>query len=128
LTNEEFANMKSHVASGADIINRVIMRTGEDRFLQNARLFVEYHHENWDGTGYPHGLKGDEIPLQGRIMAIADVYDALVSERPYKMGCTDDEAVAIIMRESGAKFDPEIAKVFFETKDKFAEIRKTFVV
>ena len=124
LTVDEYADMKNHAVVGAEIINRVISHTGENSLLDNAKLFAEYHHENWDGTGYPHGLKGLEIPLQGRIMAIADVYDALVSVRPYKTALTDDEAANIIIEESGKRFDPAIVKVFISIKDKFKEVRR----
>ena len=123
LTDDEYFSMKEHALNGAAIINRVISRTGEDRFLHNAKMFAEFHHESWDGTGYPHGLKGLEIPLQGRIMAIADVYDALVSERPYKPAFTDDVAVDIIIEDSGKKFDPSIVDVFYSIRDKFKDAR-----
>jgi putative two-component system response regulator len=122
LTDEEFEIMKSHVTEGERIIEKVIERTGEEDFLWNAKLFVGYHHERWDGTGYPRGLKGTEIPLQGRIMAVADVYDALVSKRPYKEPLPDEKVVSIIMEESGKYFDPKIAEVFLEVKDLFKEI------
>jgi len=117
LTEDEFEVMKSHACEGERIIDEIIARTGEGDFLRNAKLFAGAHHERWDGKGYPRGLKGTEIPLQGRIMAIVDVYDALVSERPYKKAFTDDEAVKIIMENSGTHFDPKIAEIFFEVKD-----------
>ena len=124
LTDEERSSMEKHAEKGVEIIKRVISRTGGDKLMYNARLFAEYHHENWDGTGYPHGLMGVHIPLQGRIMAIADVYDALVSERSYKKAFTDEEAVDIIMKESGTKFDPELTKVFYSIRDQFAATHK----
>lgn len=124
LTAEEFDIMKTHSTAGAEIINRVTSLTGEDKFLYDARLFAEYHHENWDGSGYPYGIKGDAIPLHGRIMAIADVYDALVSERPYKIAFTHEVAVDMIMKDAGKKFDPHIAEVFSSVHDKFREIAK----
>jgi len=123
LTEDEFIKMKNHASNGARIINNVIARTGDDVFLHNALLFAEYHHEKWDGTGYPHGLKGKEIPIQGRLMAIADVYDALVSERPYKPAFTHEKAVKIIMDDSGKLFDPVIAEVFLSICDRFNEIK-----
>ncbi|MDR0312379.1 MAG: response regulator [Treponema sp.] len=122
LTDEEFEIMKSHVTEGERIIDKVIERTGEEDFLWNAKLFAGYHHERWDGTGYPRGLKGTEIPLQGRIMAVADVYDALVSKRPYKEALPDDKVVSIITSESGKYFDPKIVDVFLEVKDLFKEV------
>jgi putative two-component system response regulator len=124
LDKEEFEKMKSHTTDGVRIIDRIIKQTGEEEFLHNAKLFTEYHHERWDGTGYPHGLAGTEIPLQGRIMAIVDVYDALVSWRPYKEALSDEEAVGIITEKAGSHFDPEIVKVFLEVKDQFKAARE----
>jgi len=117
LTEDEYEIMKSHAFEGERIIDEIIARTGEGDFLRNAKLFAGSHHERWDGKGYPRGLRETEIPLQGRIMAIVDVYDALVSERPYKKAFTDDEAVKTIMESSGTHFDPKIAEIFFEVKD-----------
>jgi putative two-component system response regulator len=127
LTDEEFKEMEAHTLQGEQIINQIIDYTGEEEFLHNAKLFAGYHHERWDGTGYPYGLKGRDIPLQGRIMAIVDAYDAIVSERPYKQAFTDDEAVDIIMKESGSHFDPDIAKVFYAVKDLFKEVSACLV-
>jgi putative two-component system response regulator len=123
LTDEEYEIMKTHAEEGERIIDKIIAQTGEGEFLRNARLFAGSHHERWDGKGYPNKLKGEEIPLQGRIMAIVDVYDALVSERPYKKAFTDEEAVQIIMQNAGVYYDPKIAEVFFEVKDIFKEVR-----
>jgi len=123
LTEAEYEVMKTHAVEGERIIDEIILRTGEGEFLRNARLFAGFHHERWDGKGYPHGLKGEEIPLQGRIMAIADVYDALVSERPYKRPFAHEEAVRIIMENSGKQYDPRIAQVFYEVKDLFKAVR-----
>ncbi|MCL1955359.1 MAG: response regulator [Spirochaetes bacterium] len=122
LTIEEFEIMKSHTTIGEKIIDEIIAQNGEVDFLNYAKLFAGFHHERWDGKGYPRGVKELDIPLQGRIMAIADVYDALVSERPYKKPFLHDEAVKIIMESTGMQYDPKIAEVFFELKDKFAEI------
>jgi len=116
LTEEEFATMKTHALAGERIIDQMIARTGEAEFLHNAKLFAGYHHEYWDGTGYPYGLKGTAIPLQGRIMAIVDVYDALISKRPYKKAFTSAEAIDIIMAEAGKHFDQKIAEVFFAVR------------
>jgi len=123
LTSEEYETMKTHAVEGERIIDEIISQTGEGEFLRNARLFAGSHHERWDGTGYPRGLKGKEIPLQGRIMAIVDVYDALVSERPYKKAFSDEEAVKIIMENAGKQYDPQIAEVFYQVKDRFNEVR-----
>jgi putative two-component system response regulator len=122
LTDDEYEIMKTHAEEGERIIDEIIAQTGEGEFLRNARLFAGSHHERWDGKGYPHGLKGLEIPLQGRIMAIVDVYDALVSERPYKKAFNDEEAVQIIMQNAGTHYDPKIAEVFFKVKEKFKAI------
>jgi putative two-component system response regulator len=127
LDAEEFEQMKTHTTAGARIIGRMIKNTGEEEFLNNAKLIAEYHHERWDGAGYPHGLKETEIPLQGRIMAIVDVYDALVSKRPYKEPLAEEEAVNIIATNSGRQFDPEIVRVFLEIKDQFKTVRDTFM-
>ena len=118
LTDNEFDVMKGHASEGERIIDEIISRTGEGEFLNNARLFAGTHHERWDGKGYPRGLKENEIPLQGRIMAIVDVYDALVSERPYKKAFSDEEAVDIIMKNAGTHFDPKITEVFYEVKER----------
>jgi putative two-component system response regulator len=123
LTDDEFEVMKTHAREGERIIDEIISKTGEGEFLRNARLFAGNHHERWDGKGYPQGLKGLEIPLQGRIMAIVDAYDALVSERPYKNAFSDEEAVNIIMQNAGTHYDPLIAIAFFKVKDKFKEVR-----
>jgi putative two-component system response regulator len=123
LTDSEFEIMKGHAKEGERIIDEIISRTGEGDFLYNARLFAGTHHERWDGKGYPRGLKGNDIPLQGRIMAIVDVYDALVSERPYKSAFPEEEAMSIIMKNSGTHFDPTIAGLFYELKDKIAMVK-----
>jgi putative two-component system response regulator len=85
--------------------------------LQNARLIINAHHERWDGRGYPRGLSGPAIPLQARIMAIVDVYDALISKRSYKNALAPEEAIEIIMQGAGNQFDPYIAESFFQAKD-----------
>jgi putative two-component system response regulator len=112
LTNEEFEIIKAHPKNGEQIIDDAIKRTGNEEFLLNAKAITAYHHEHWNGKGYPYSLKGRDIPLQGRIMAIIDVYDALISERPYKQAFTHDEALNLIIKESGEHFDPLIVEVF----------------
>ncbi|MDR0322963.1 MAG: response regulator [Treponema sp.] len=124
LTDEEYELMKTHAIEGERIVDEIISGTGESDFLNNAKLFAGYHHERWDGDGYPYKLKGEGIPLQGRIMAIVDAYDALVSEKPYKKAYTDEEAVKIIMENSGTQYDPKIADVFYKVKDLFKAARK----
>jgi putative two-component system response regulator len=124
LTHEEFEIIKTHAMLGEHIINQIISRTGNVEFLHNAKLFTSTHHERWDGLGYPQGLKGAQIPLQGRIMAIVDVYDALLSKRPYKKPFTQEEAVRMIMDDAGKQFDPLITDVFFEVRDQFAAVNR----
>jgi putative two-component system response regulator len=112
LTDEEFAVMKTHAIEGERIIDNAISRTGSEGFLHNAKMIAAYHHEKWDGSGYPYGLKETEIPLQGRMMAVIDVYDALVSERPYKKAFAHEDALDIITKDSGRHFDPMITEIF----------------
>jgi putative two-component system response regulator len=125
LTTEEFEIMKTHAIEGEKMIDKIIEKTGDDGFLAYAKTIAGSHHEKWDGTGYPRGRKHEAIPLTGRIMAIADVYDALVSERPYKMPFTHEEAVTIITRDSGKHFDPKLVEVFtrVQTKMRLASLR-----
>jgi len=125
LTPDEYEVMKTHAVEGERIIDEIITRTGEGEFLTNAKLFAGSHHERWDGKGYPRGLKGEEIPLHGRIMAIVDTYDALISERSYKKAFTDEEAVKIIKENSGVYYDPRIVEIFCEaeTRELFKEVR-----
>ncbi|MCL2028843.1 MAG: response regulator [Deltaproteobacteria bacterium] len=122
LTPEEFELIKTHTAEGEKIIDNIISESGDEVFLRNAKLFAGYHHERWDGTGYHRGLKGEEIPMQGRIMAIVDVYDALTSERPYKSELTHEEAVGIIIKGRNKHFDPNIINVFIEVCDIFKKM------
>ena len=123
LTDEEYEIMKTHAAEGERIIDQIISRTDDVEFLRNAKLFAGYHHERWDGKGYPRGLCGMDIPLQGRIMAIVDVYDALASKRPYKKPFTHEEAIKIIMENTDKQFDPALANVFYEVRDQFEAVK-----
>jgi putative two-component system response regulator len=125
LTEEEFETMKAHSLEGERIIDEIVAITGEGSFLHNAKLFAGYHHERWDGKGYPRGLKGTEIPLQGRIMALVDVYDAIISVRPYKNALPHEEAVEIIKSVSGTQLDPAIVDVFLSTQEKIIETIKS---
>jgi putative two-component system response regulator len=127
LTPEEFVTVKTHVREGEQIIDKISAKTGDEEFLLRARNFVSYHHERWDGSGYPYGLRGENIPLAGRIMAIVDVYDALVSERPYKKPFAYDVAVNIIMQEAGKHFDPTIAEIFYLQREAFKNIASVTV-
>ncbi|MCL2247899.1 MAG: response regulator [Oscillospiraceae bacterium] len=117
LTSEEYDIMKSHAVYGENIIETIIARSGGNVFLHNAKLFAVSHHEHWDGKGYPYGLSGEDIPLQGRIMAIADVFDALMSKRIYKEEFPAEQALEIIASEKGKHFDPKIVEAFFDVKE-----------
>jgi len=122
LTQDEFSIMKIHSAEGERIIDKIISQTGDEDFLICAKLFAGYHHERWDGTGYPHGLRGTDIPLLGRVMAIVDVYDALVSDRSYKKALPHEHAVNVIIEGKGRQFDPKLVDIFCEVQGLFAEV------
>lgn len=137
LSPEEFDVMKTHCRIGGGAIRRAIANAEilkEDRpadttpssllFLEEAETIAAFHHERWDGTGYPNGLKGDEIPLSARIMALADVFDALTSDRPYKSAWSVDEAVAYIREQRGGHFDPDIVDAFETELDAFIQVRR----
>lgn len=119
LTDEEFACIKKHPISGGELLSEFNRRM-DDSFLTTARDIALYHHEKWNGSGYPRGLKGVAIPLSARIAAIADVYDALTSDRPYKEAYSHDKAIAIILSESGTHFDPYLVEVFEKCEKEFA--------
>jgi len=122
LAQDEFEIMKSHVAAGVEVIEKIISKTDEHVLLNHAIRMAGTHHEKWDGSGYPIGLKGKNIPLEGQLMAIADVYDALISKRQYKDAFTHNEACRIIEESSGKQFDPVLVEVFLKVKDEFARI------
>jgi putative two-component system response regulator len=119
LTQEEFEIIKRHTVIGGKIIEHIQARTSDNQFLSFTKSMAISHHEKWDGTGYPYGLKGDEIPLEGRLMSVVDVYDALVSERPYKKSFTHEEAVKIITDGSGTQFEPALVDLFLKEQEKF---------
>jgi putative two-component system response regulator len=119
LEENEFEEMKKHTLFGVQIIDQIGGNAPENDFLKYAKVFASAHHERWDGTGYPHGLQGEQIPLLGRVMAIADVYDALVSERPYKKPFSHDEAVRAILAGRGTQFDPDLCDLFMELSAQF---------
>ena len=126
LTHEEFETMKQHTIYGKDIITASEKRLGNESFLRIAREIAYSHHEWWDGTGYPLGLKGKEIPLAGRLMALADVYDALISKRAYKDAFSHDRAVDIITEAKGTHFDPELVDLFLIHETEFNRIAREF--
>ncbi len=121
LTPDEFEIMKTHTTAGKKILENAISSMEGDNYLKEARNMAAYHHERWDGKGYPEGLHGEVIPLSARVMAIADVFDALSSPRVYKPAFPFDEAVRIIREGSGTQFDPLCVEVFIES---LAEVRK----
>ena len=127
LTPEEFEIMKTHVTVGVDAIERIMQNAAEHAFLNHALLIAGTHHEKWDGTGYPMGLSGKNIPLEGRLMAIVDVYDALVSIRPYKKAFSHEEACKYIEDKSGSHFDPVLVNVFRAIEDEFKKIKQSSV-
>ena len=122
LTPEEFEEMKKHAALGGDVVREVLSGITDEEYISFASDVAKYHHEKWDGTGYPEGKKSEDIPLSARIMAIADVFDALVSVRCYKKAMSPEDAFNIIREESGSHFDPALAKVFLDHKDDFLRI------
>lgn len=115
-TPEEFEKMKAHAAEGARIVHQILVGTDDYEFHRIAENVAHYHHERWDGSGYPEGLKGEEIPLEARIMAIADVYDALVSKRVYKEAMSFERADAIIMDGMGTQFDKRLEPYYVQAR------------
>ena len=116
-TPEEFEIMKTHASAGGKIVYDIIGGVAEKNYVDIASDIASYHHEKWNGKGYPNGKAGEEIPLCARIMAVADVFDALVSERCYKKPMSYDDAFALIERESGEHFDPDVVELFMGLKD-----------
>ncbi|MBQ7201065.1 MAG: HD domain-containing protein, partial [Eubacterium sp.] len=114
LTKEEFEIMKTHTTAGRRILENAISTTEGDNYLKEARNMAAYHHERWDGKGYPEGIHGEVIPLSARIMSVADVFDALTSPRVYKPAFPLEEAISIMEEGKGTQFDPKCVEVFFE--------------
>jgi putative two-component system response regulator len=128
LTDDEFEIMKTHAALGADTILEAEKKLGneETSFLRYAREISACHHEKWNGKGYPLGLKGKDIPLSGRLMAVADVYDALISKRVYKPAFDHEKAKGIIIEGRGEYFEPEIVDAFLRIEDRVRDIANKF--
>ena len=122
LTPDEFEIIKTHVSAGVEAVERIMSHETETAFLRHAMFIAGTHHEKWDGSGYPKGTKGKDIPLEGRLMAIVDVYDALVSERPYKSAFTHEEACRIIEAGAGTHFDPILVDAFRNVKNEFGKV------
>jgi putative two-component system response regulator len=118
LTREEFDVMKQHTVIGAKILEGSV-----SELIEAGRVIALTHHEKWDGSGYPRGIAGEEIPLWGRICAVADVFDALTSERPYKLAFSNEKALAIINEDSGTHFDPQIVEVFLANWETILQIQ-----
>lgn len=126
LTAEEFEEMKKHTTYGRDSLMISEEKLGSNSFLETAREIAYTHHEKWNGSGYPNGLKGEQIPISGRIMALADVYDALTSQRVYKEAFSHEVAREIILNGRGTHFDPEIIDAFLELEKEFYKVAKEF--
>jgi len=112
LTTDERLEMEKHTTFGETVIEKIQESAKESVFLTHAKIMAGTHHEKWDGSGYPRGISNTNIPLQGRLMAVVDVYEALISDRPYKKAISSEEALAIIRKESGSHFDPALVEVF----------------
>jgi putative two-component system response regulator len=126
LSLEEYSEMKKHTRYGSETIRLARNFLGEDSFLQVAEEIALTHHERWDGSGYPRGLRGDEIPIPGRLMAAADSYDAIISPRLYKPAIGHAEAIRLIRNLRGVYFDPDVVDAFLDVSDEFAEIATRF--
>lgn len=124
LSDREFAIMKTHTTIGAETLNAAIRQFPDVAFLQMGRDIALTHHERFDGTGYPSGLRGEEIPLSGRIVALADVYDALTSKRVYKQAITHEISRSLIVDESDKHFDPRIVDAFTYLEHEFIAVRE----
>ena len=125
-TFEDYSVVWDHASAGERIIDELISKTGDDVFWQHAKHFVGYHHEKWDGSGYPHELKGEQIPLEARILAPVDMYDTLVSGRRNQAAFDHTQAIQYMRRESAARFDPKITAVLLDIQNDFAEVTKSF--
>lgn len=126
-TDEEYEIMKIHPAKGADIVKQILKNSDDNYFNKIAINVAHYHHEKWNGSGYPEGLKENEIPIEARIMALADVFDALVSKRVYKDQFSYDKAFSIIQESCGNHFDPALCNVFLKCKPKLEELYNSYV-
>ncbi|MCR5303361.1 MAG: HD domain-containing protein [Lachnospiraceae bacterium] len=126
LTEKEFEIMKTHAPQGKKVIEQAIATLPDADYLNEAKNLAGYHHEKWNGSGYPEGLSGEDIPLSARIMAVADVFDALVSKRCYKDAFSYDDALGIIKKDSGTHFDPLVADAFLNAKEEVLEVADSF--
>jgi response regulator RpfG family c-di-GMP phosphodiesterase len=121
---DEYEIMKQHAIYGGRALEEAAHEADAgESYLTMGKDVAYYHHEHWDGSGYPFGLRGRDIPFAARIVAVADVYDALTTERRYKNAYSHDEACEIIVKEKGRKFDPDLVEVFLEVEEEFGRIR-----
>ena len=127
LTSEEYEEMKQHASLGEDIAKRILGDMADENYLSTAYDIATYHHERYDGGGYPKGLSGNEIPLSARIMAIADVFDALASKRVYKPPMPFEKAVSIIQKDAGTHFDPKCVEAFMDSLDEVKRVHEQMV-
>ena len=116
LTEEEYAIMKTHATKSSELVQELLKDIEKEQFVTLANNVARHHHERWDGNGYPDKLKGEEIPLEARIMAVADVYDALVSKRCYKEAMSFEDAAKIMIESMGSHFDPALKEVFLKSQ------------
>ncbi len=121
-TDEEYAEMKRHTTEGERIVTSILKGVEDDEFVEIARNVALYHHEKWNGKGYPTGIAGTDIPIEARIMALADVFDALVSKRCYKDAFSFDKAFSIIEEDLGTHFDPELGRIFLQCKEELINV------
>lgn len=123
LTEGEFEIMKNHATAGSDYLKTVLASYPNNSFIKMGVEIAKHHHEKWDGSGYPDGLKGDDIPVSAQIMALADVYDALTSKRPYKEAFSHEKSCEIILRERGKQFSPTLCDLFEEIAGSFEQVK-----
>ncbi|MFH0996700.1 MAG: HD domain-containing phosphohydrolase [Pseudomonadota bacterium] len=130
LTEDEYEEMKRHTLIGRNVINKAEERLGKKNsgniYLNSAKDVAYTHHEKWDGSGYPQGIKGDDIPIPGRLMALADVYDALITERVYKAAFSHEKVIETIVNGKGKHFDPDIVDAFLQLETRFRQIAREF--
>ena len=125
LTQDERFVMEQHTVIGGECLDAIQSKLGEDTFLEMARKITYSHHERWDGTGYPYRFAGEDIPLEARIVSVADVYDALTTKRPYKKAMSHEESKSIIMAGTGTQFDPQIVEAFVAKEEEFRAIAES---
>ncbi|MCP3943204.1 MAG: HD domain-containing protein [Desulfobacteraceae bacterium] len=126
LTDEEFQTMKQHTIIGKEALKKAAANIEDNNFLKIAQKIACSHHEKWDGNGYPHGLKGDTIPIAARLMALADVYDALISKRVYKEAFSHEKAKRILIEGRDNHFDPDVLDAFIAIENTFVSIAAEF--